>query len=198
MHVFEFRNRLIEDYRAYVTSFLRIQDPRIRERVEADLAEGLLWPEPRIGMNPAFAEGAWIDDLVAKGILHQECGRIFRIKPTRQDAGSGLKLHKHQLDALLTAQRGRNYVLTTGTGSGKSLAYIVPIVEHVLQAPRRPGIKAIIVYPMNALANSQEQELTKFLCQGYPDGKGPVTFRRYTVRRDVARLSRLFAGRPEG
>ncbi len=197
MNVFEFRNRLIEDYRAYVTSFLRIQDPRIRERVEADLAEGLLWPEPRIGMNPAFAEGAWIDDLVAKGILHQECGRIFRIKPTPQDAGSGLKLHKHQLDALLTAQRGRNYVLSTGTGSGKSLAYIVPIVDYVLKAPRRPGIKAIIVYPMNALANSQEQELTKFLCHGYPDGKGPVTFRRYTGQEPDEERQKIVADPPD-
>src|SRR5581483_8768479 len=41
-------------------------------------------------------------------------------------------------------------------------------------------IKAIVVYPMNALANSQEQELQKFLTFGYPDGRGPVTFRRYT------------------
>ncbi|OHD58164.1 MAG: hypothetical protein A2096_11770, partial [Spirochaetes bacterium GWF1_41_5] len=33
---------------------------------------------------------------------------------------------------------------------------------------------------MNALANSQEGELTKFLCRGYPDNKGPITFKRYT------------------
>lgn len=38
------------------------------------------------------------------------------------------------------------------------------------------SIKAIIVYPMNALANSQEQELQKFLKHGHPDGRGPVTF----------------------
>lgn len=54
MNVFELRNRLIEDYRAYVTSFVSIRDPRIQERVEEDLAEGLLWPEPRVGLNPAF------------------------------------------------------------------------------------------------------------------------------------------------
>ena len=53
---------------------------------------------------------------------------------------------------------GKSYVLTTGTGSGKSLAYIVPIVDAVLRETRRdggrrPGVKAIVVYPMNALAN---------------------------------------------
>ena len=62
-------------------------------------------------------------------------------------------------------------------GSGKSLPYIIPIVDHVLRGDRR---KAIIVYPMNALANSQEQEPRKFLMHGYPDGRGPVTFRKYT------------------
>ena len=180
MNVFEFRDRLVADYGAYVTSFISIRDPRIQERVDRDLAEGLLWPEPSIGLNPSFAKGAWIDELVTQGVLHAECGRIFRIKRSKDDAGAGLRLHRHQLDAIHAARAGRNYVLTTGTGSGKSLAYIVPIVDHVLRGPRRPGIKAIVVYPMNALANSQEQELEKFLKFGYPDGRGPVTFRRYT------------------
>ena len=63
-------------------------------------------------------------------------------------------------------------MLTTGTGSGKSLAYIVPIVDRVLrdrQAGDRPAqrVRAIIVYPMNALANSQLRELEKYLRDGY-------------------------------
>ena len=53
--------------------------------------------------------------------------------------------------------------LTTGTGSGKSLAYIVPIVDRVLREGSGKGVQAIVVYPMNALANSQVEELSKFL-----------------------------------
>src|SRR5881396_3367977 len=87
---------------------------------------------------------------------------------------------RHQADAVRTARSGRNYVLTTDTGSGKSLAYIVPIVDHVLRHGGGRGIQALIVYPMNALANSQYQELEKFLRLGYPDGKGPVRFDKYT------------------
>jgi ATP-dependent helicase YprA (DUF1998 family) len=180
MDVFELRKKLIDDYRAYVSSFISIRDDRIRDLVDRELAEGLLWPEPRIGLNPSFAEGAWIDDIVRQQILHPECSKIFRIKPDTGGTGAPLHLHKHQLGAILAARAGRNYVLTTGTGSGKSLAYIIPIVDHVLRGDRRKGIKAIIVYPMNALANSQEQELRKFLMHGYPDGRGPVTFRKYT------------------
>ena len=180
MNVFDFRDRLVADYAAYVTSFIAIRDSRIQARVDEDLSSGLLWPEPSIGLNPSFAKGAWIDELVAQGVLHPECGRIFRVKRSKDDSGTGLRLHRHQLDAVLAARARRNYVLTTGTGSGKSLAYLVPIVDAVLRGSHRPGIKAIVVYPMNALANSQEQELQKFLTFGYPDGRGPVTFRRYT------------------
>ena len=55
-----------------------------------------------------------------------------------------------------------------GTGSGKSLACIIPIVDYVLRHGN--GIKAILVCPMNALANSQVGELRKFLWHGYADG----------------------------
>lgn len=197
MNVFELRNRLIEDYRAYVTSFVSIRDPRIQTQVETELSGGLLWPEPRIALNPAFAPGAWIDELVQQQVLHSECAKIFRIKPTPHDAGEGLRLHRHQLDALLAARNRRNYVLTTGTGSGKSLGYIVPIVDAVLRGDRRKGIKAIVVYPMNALANSQDQELAKFLCHGYPDGKGPVTFRRYTGQEKDEERQAILANPPD-
>ncbi len=75
--------------------------------------------------------------------------------------------------------------MTTGTGSGKSLAYIVPIVDRVLRErdrdPGAPGsVMAIVVYPMNALANSQRHELERFLTDGYGWGKEPVSFARCT------------------
>ena len=196
MNIFHFRDRLVADYADYVTSFIAIRDERIQEEVKNELERGFLWPEPSIGLNPAFAKGAWIDELVSQGLLHTECGRIFRIKRNSDDAGSGLRLHRHQVEALEAAAAGRNYVLTTGTGSGKSLAYIVPIVNAVLSAPRRPGIKAVVVYPMNALANSQEQELKKFLNFGYA-GRGPVTFRRYTGQEDDDERREILADPPD-
>src|SRR4029078_2810851 len=91
-----------------------------------------------------------------------------------------LRLHRHQRQAIDQASAGKNYVLTTGTGSGKSLAYIVPIVDAILRGDVQPGVKALIFYPMNALPNSQEIELGKFLSLGYPDNHGPIRFARYT------------------
>src|SRR5262249_43704069 len=145
----------------------------------------------------SFESGAAIDDLVAEGVLHPECGRIFRLKPEPLSPGQPLRLHRHQTEAIHTARTGSPYVLTTGTGSGKSMAYIIPIVDHVLRRGRGRGIRAIVVYPMNALANSQQGELRKFLCHGYPDGHEPVTFDRYTGQETDAERERILAQPPD-
>lgn len=179
MNVFELRDALINDYKAYISSFIRIRDEEVDAFVRGRIDAGVLWPEPLIQVNPTFESGDSVDDFVASGVLHPECSRIFRLG---KEAGEGrrLQLHRHQADAVKTARTGANYVLTTGTGSGKSLAYIIPIVDHVLRNGSGKGIQAIVVYPMNALANSQYGELTKFLEHGYPEGHRPVTFARYT------------------
>jgi ATP-dependent helicase YprA (DUF1998 family) len=180
MDVFELHSDLIADYAAYTRSFIRISDRRISEAVDREISEGLLWPEPLLQLNPSFEPGATIDELVADGTLHEECRRIFRIKRHEDDFGVPLRLHRHQEQAIRTAALGHSYVLTTGTGSGKSLAYIIPAVDYVLRNGGKRGIQAIVVYPMNALANSQREELDKFLLRGYERGQSPVTYARYT------------------
>jgi ATP-dependent helicase YprA (DUF1998 family) len=198
MNIFDFRNLLIDDYASYIKSFIQIRDPHINGFVQQKLEEGVLWPEPLIQLNPLFARGESIDELVAKGVLHRECARIFRKDKTEyDDRGRPLRLHKHQSDAINIARSGASYILTTGTGSGKSLAYIIPIVDYVLRNGSGQGIQAIVVYPMNALANSQMKELEKFLRVGYPNKNGPVTFERYTGQESDEERQRIIANPPD-
>ncbi len=179
MDVFDLRKRLVDDYASYTRSFIKISDPAIRTKVDSELDAGAFWPEPLLQLNPTFRPGGTIDDLVADGTLHPECVRIFRIDKSEHDhTGKQLLLHTHQTEAIRKSKR--SYVLTSGTGSGKSLTYIVPIVDHVLRRGSSKGIQAIVVYPMNALANSQAEELRKFLERGYAEGKAPVRFARFT------------------
>jgi hypothetical protein len=188
MDVFDLRNRLVEDYARYTRSFIKIADQRICQKVDGALADGALWPEPLLQLNPTFASGGNIDDLVDNGTLHRECSKIFRIDKTDSDpTGKQLPLYKHQTESIYKAKEGggKSYVLTSGTGSGKSLAYIIPIVDHVLTRGSGKGIQAIVVYPMNALANSQNEELGKFLKKGYSEGKEPVRFARYTGQEET-------------
>lgn len=174
MDVFRLRDDVVDSYGAYVRSFLNIADPEIKAFVEQRLAAGHLWPPPLVQLNPAFQPEPTIDELVAEGVLHPETARVFRRGKDKAAAGEPLRLHRHQEEAVRIARERASYVLTTGTGSGKSLAYFVPIVDDVLRDPARGRVKAIVVYPMNALCNSQMEELVKFLKAGYSDGRGPV------------------------
>ena len=91
--------------------------PAIRSYVQRQLDQGVLWPDPLLQLNPLFAQGDSIDELVAQDILHQECARIFRKKSQDDHAGRSLRLHKHQEEAIRVARGGHSYILTTGTGS---------------------------------------------------------------------------------
>lgn len=197
MDVFEFREELVEAYAKFSRSFTKIRAGDVKHAVDTAYAESRFWPSPLIQLNPNFVSGAGIEELVSQGVLHPECRKIFRIKTPQDRFGTELRLHQHQLEAIQVAQRHDSYVLTTGTGSGKSLAYFVPIVNDVLQrreADDRPkGISAIVVYPMNALCNSQYEELRRFLGLGYAGGRRPVTFARYTgqeSREDRERITK--------
>ena len=90
-----------------------------------------------------------------------------------------------------------SYVLTTGTGSGKSLAYIVPIVDHVLRARPGKGIQAIVVYPMNALANSQAGELEKFLRLATRTARAPSPSAATPARRATRSGEEILANPPD-
>ncbi len=197
MNVFELKNKMIEDYSSYLKSFIKIEDSTIREAVNRYLEEGNLWPEALIQLNPAFEPGGYIHELVEQGLLHPECLNVFRIQKNEYPPGIPMRLHYHQTEAIKAARENKNYVVTTGTGSGKSLAYVIPIVDYVLRSGSEPGIKAIIIYPMNALVNSQEKELKKFLCDGYPSGRGPVTFRVYTGQNDEKDREEIRANPPD-
>lgn len=186
MDIFALRESVISEYRNFATSFTTINAPDIREQVAAIYAQGRFWPDPLIQINPAYKPGVELGSLIADGALHPRIPEIFQIK------GTPLRLHKHQEQAIALAAEDESFVVTTGTGSGKSLCFFIPIVSAVLKEKSRdpkPRTRAIIVYPMNALANSQLEELMKFLGSS---GDRPVTFARYTgqedddERRDVA------------
>jgi hypothetical protein len=74
---------LVDDYGSYVSSFIRIKDDRIEEEVRSNLAEGLLWPDPLIQLNPSFEAGETIDELVNEGILHETPSRSWARSPAR-------------------------------------------------------------------------------------------------------------------
>lgn len=132
--------------------------------------------------------------LLRRAISTRRPGRSFRFGSTP------LRLHRHQAQSIAKAKAGQSYVVTTGTGSGKSLCFFVPVVDAIVRARksgRQRGTRAIIVYPMNALANSQLKEIEKFIAQsGLSDDMKPVV-RRYTGQESQEERQRIASNPPD-
>ena len=70
------------------------------------------------------------------------------------------RLRAHQEKAIRAILDGKSTIVSTGTGSGKTETFLIPVLDHCLKNPG-PGVKALILYPMNALANDQVSRLDK-------------------------------------
>lgn len=130
MDFFEFREKLVGDHETFTRSFTRIHADDIRAFVDEAYDLGRYWPAPLVQVNPNFKSGSTVEELVAQGGLHKECGRIFRAGKSASNPGTSLKLFKHQEEAISFAYSGESYVLTTGTGSGKSLSHYHALVTN--------------------------------------------------------------------
>lgn len=172
MNTFEAHEHVIRDYARYIRSFINISDPQIADKVEASLAEGRLWPQPLLHFNPAYEHAGSIEEIISAGLLHADFRHIFE----------GYSLYRHQREALSLGKSGKDFIVTSGTGSGKSLTYIGTIFDHLLTHPAAEGVTAVIVYPMNALINSQTNEITTYK-KNFERNTGrefPITFGQYT------------------
>lgn len=192
--IFKFHDDVIDRFALFSRSFTKIRAADIQEVVDDEYRKGRYWPPELIQINPNYQKAHTVQELVSDGVLHPKCGEIFK----------GYSLYKHQEQALAIAQRGEPYVVTTGTGSGKSLAFFLPIIDHILKAKERdpkPRTRAIIIYPMNALANSQVEELEKYVgqivCGQFVPNSRPFTFARYTGQEPGLEREEIAANPPD-
>jgi ATP-dependent helicase YprA (DUF1998 family) len=193
-NIFDLHREILNDYKLYINSFINIADENILSTVRKDFDSGNLYPEPLIQFNPSFESGGSVEDLVNKDILSKEFNNIF------YDAeNKSWEIYKHQMEAIIKGNEGRGFVVTSGTGSGKSLTYISTIFNHLFKNTGKPGIKAIIVYPLNALINSQELALISFE-ENYRKRTGnsfPFTFAKYTGQEKKEDREKVIANPPD-
>ena len=197
-NVFDFRDQLVREYSLFSRSFSRIAAPDIKDEVEHHYADARYWPEPLVQINPNYQRKGTVQQLSADGMLHGACAHIFQVGKSEGNP-QPLQLYAHQLQALAKGQTKQSYVVTTGTGSGKSLSFFIPVIDRILKAKdqdKAARTRAIVIYPMNALANSQLEELDKFL-QGYPETQQPFTVARYTGQESKAERDAIASNPPD-
>jgi ATP-dependent helicase YprA (DUF1998 family) len=168
--------RIADNYRGYLQSTFSPRRPQLRREFEAALSGDVpLVKGPFLQASPPFVIGSCLADLVTEGVLSADILRLNReaFPPDRP-------LYLHQEQAIRKAVKGkRNLIVATGTGSGKTECFLLPILNHLLREQEagsldRPGVRALLLYPMNALANDQVKRLRRLLID-LPE----VTFGRY-------------------
>lgn len=177
MNIFNLHSGIIDDYKSYIESFLSIKDERIKQKVNEEISKGHLWPEPLIQFNPTFQKGTSIVQLTKQGLLDERLNAVF----------NGYDLYRHQVEAIEKGIAGKSFIVTSGTGSGKSLTFLATIFNDLLKNNYPKGIKAILVYPMNALINSQEEEIKKYAenFEKITKQEFPITFAKYTGQENL-------------
>lgn len=199
MNIFELDRALVERYASFARSFSSIKAPEIDRQIRAVYDERKFWPDPLVTINPRYEPGKSIDELASEGVIEPELVSIFAAGPNR----TPIRLHRHQQRSVAKARNSESFVVTTGTGSGKSLCFFVPIVDAIVRAKKagEPArTRAIIIYPMNALANSQLGEIRKFVddavAVGLPAHLKP-TVARYTGQETDEERQQISRDKPD-
>lgn len=168
MNPFEALEDIQRAYLNYVRTFQRFKNPAIQDWIERRVVEGtLLWKDPYVQLTRRFQEGDGFGVLSEDPELrlHPDTRKCFTVEAGNREA-LPVDLRKHQSEAArsLLAKR-QNTIVATGTGSGKSFSFGIPIISECLKMRDEgvKGIKAVIIYPMNALANSQYDDFAKRL-----------------------------------
>ncbi len=119
---------------------------------------------PFLEKSQTYAPG----DAIEKLALHAKTAESIKARL------GGRGLYQHQTIAIRLVLSGENAIVATGTSSGKTLCYQVPILDDLARNSSR-GLRAIIIYPLNALVNDQLSEWEQIL-RNHPD----ITFARFT------------------
>ena len=163
------RDSLVE----YLLAAYPINDAALRRGFEELLRQpGTISQDPYLEGNQPYEAGKTIRQLTDEGLLDPRMLQLFE---------ADRPLYVHQQSAVVAAvEEQANIVVATGTGSGKTECFLIPMLQRLLQDPR-PGMQALILYPMNALVNDQVKRLRKLLCH-QNDGPNLIRFGFYTSR----------------
>ncbi len=161
MNPVHFAHGVCDEFLRYLFSAFPLSDPELagqaRKLLERPSSLDIpLVQGPFVSLSEAFAQGDPVQELAERKVLHQAMPGLIGYP----------KMYLHQQKVLEAVKQGRHILVATGTGSGKTEAFLYPIVDDLLRqrdSGIKEGLTAILVYPMNALANDQLDRLRDML-----------------------------------
>lgn len=172
-NIIEASKNIANKYRRYLKTMFDIKDADYKKIFEMRLEESKsIEKGPYLDVTNSFAKGRSLSQLIDEGLVSKDFEKIKRLYNIPN-------LHYHQEESLLKGIHGENLIVSTGTGSGKTECFLLPVINDLLREKENgtldDGVRALIIYPMNALANDQIDRLRKTFVE-YPD----ITFGCYT------------------
>lgn len=166
------------EYRRFLKTSYRFLDPALREQFDTHIDKAdVVVKGPLVTLSREFQRGKSLRELITEGKALEELAKLrwpFKDSP----------LYRHQARALEAGGAGKPFIVTTGTGSGKTESFLLPVFDGVLRRKKAgiKGVQAVLIYPMNALANDQLERLRRLL-----RGTGvDISFGLYTGNSDAA------------
>ena len=162
-----------KEYIGYISTTFHFRNQKLQEKLVEEL-DKTVSNGPFVEMKDSFKSGCSIEQLIEKGVLSP----LFRVLESGKPSSYKKKLpvdrplYLHQQKAVERIVAGNNVVVSTGTGSGKTNCFLIPVINELLREKEEgklcDGVRAIFIYPMNALANDQIKGLREILMY-YPD-----------------------------
>ncbi|MDD4142933.1 MAG: DEAD/DEAH box helicase, partial [Bacteroidales bacterium] len=154
-----------ETFADYIATTLSIADPVYADLLKGELRkDGVMVKGPYLELGDSYKTGSTIRELMERRVMSS----LFT------SLGQGFKLDRplyiHQEAAVRSASEGENMIITTGTGSGKTECFLMPVVNSLLHEIEEKGqlddgVRAIVIYPMNALINDQVKRLREIFVE---------------------------------
>lgn len=155
------RSRYInERYKEYLRSSFKFGSNKLQKLFEEQLRVENLYKGPYVDLNLPFQRGKSLNELIDDQVVcksFKKLGDMYFARP----------LYAHQEEAIRHIGSGHSAIITTGTGSGKTECFLYPILNELMsdveKGNHEVGIRAVFLYPMNALVNDQIDRVRKIL-----------------------------------
>lgn len=157
---------IVETFRKYILATFKTNNQRYNQDLkDAIFEKDSVAKGPYLQISHNYPRSKTIYDLMNEGILHIGFSKFKYPKFNNQ-------LFEHQISSIeKTVQEDHNIVVSTGTGSGKTFSFLIPILDHIMRAKedeklkgvKSSGVRAMLLYPLNALANDQLDTLREMI-----------------------------------
>lgn len=160
-----------KEYVGYISTTFHFRNQNLQrkllEKLNTTVSNG-----PFVEIKDSFRSGKSTEELIKNGTLSSLFKDLEKDKKHPPKLPVSRPLYLHQEKAVEKIVAGKNVVVSTGTGSGKTNCFLLPVINELLrekeQGKLNDGVRAIFIYPMNALANDQIKGLREILMV-YPD-----------------------------